>query len=73
MKTAFYQINTKGQGLVPACACSKTSISINKFMQKAGEPEDDAVVIHIYPSKPRLQWLQFLDCTSMVSLNGCFG
>ena len=24
------------------CACSKTSISINKYMQKAGEPESDA-------------------------------
>ena len=24
------------------CACSKTSISINKNMQKAGEPENDA-------------------------------
>ena len=24
------------------CACSKTSISINKYMQKAGEPENDA-------------------------------
>ena len=24
------------------CACSKTSISINKYIQKAGEPEDDA-------------------------------
>ena len=24
------------------CACSKTSISINKYMQKAGEPGNDA-------------------------------
>ena len=24
------------------CACSKTSISINKYMHKAGEPENDA-------------------------------
>ena len=24
------------------CACSKTSISINKYMQKAGELENDA-------------------------------
>ena len=24
------------------CACSKTSISINKYMQKVGEPENDA-------------------------------
>ena len=24
------------------CACNKTSISINKYMQKAGEPENDA-------------------------------
>ena len=24
------------------CACSKSLISINKYMQKAGEPENDA-------------------------------
>ena len=24
------------------CACSKTSISINKYVQKAGEPENNA-------------------------------
>ena len=24
------------------CACSKTSISINKYIQKSGEPENDA-------------------------------
>ena len=31
------------------CACSKTSISINKYLQKAGEPENDAGFLkHIY-------------------------
>ena len=44
-KTEFYRTNTKSQGLIPAhicidnnnyyycCACGKTSISINKYMQ----------------------------------------
>ena len=51
-KTELYRTNTKSQGLVPAyfaliivyscCACSKTSISINKYMQKAVEPKNDA-------------------------------
>ena len=46
------------------CACSKTSISINKYMQKTGEPENDAGFLkhnsqlncsYSYPSsKPRL-------------------
>ena len=49
MKTEFYRINTKNQGLVPAHFAliiiivvhvySKTSISINKYMKK---PENDA-------------------------------
>ena len=49
-KTEFYRTNTKG--LVPAHFAliiiivvhvySKTSISINKYMQKAGEFENDA-------------------------------
>ena len=45
--------------------CSKTSISINKYMQKAVEPENDAgfpkhnysqlnFSCYSYPSKPRL-------------------
>ena len=48
----MYWVNTKSQGLVPAHftliiiivvhVYSKTSISINKYMQKAGEPENDA-------------------------------
>ena len=50
---------------------SKTSISINKYMQKAGEPKCDAGFLkhysqlncscYSYPSSsmPRLQWLQF--------------
>ena len=50
MKTELYRTNATSQGLVPAhivliiycCACSKTSISINKYMQKAVEPENDA-------------------------------
>ena len=52
MKTELYRNNTKSQGLVPAYFAliiiivvhvrSKTSISINKYIQKAGEPEDDA-------------------------------
>ena len=34
------------------CACSKTSISINKYMQKAGEPENNAgflkmIAVHV--------------------------
>ena len=47
-----YRTNTKSQGLVPAHFAliiiivvhvySKTSISTNKYMQKAGEPENDA-------------------------------
>ena len=60
------------------CACNKTSISINKYMQKAREPENDAGFpkhklncSYSFPSKPRLQWLHFLDCTSMLSLSGC--
>ena len=49
-KTEFYQTNTKSHGPCSSifcidnyycCACSKTSIS-NKYMQKAGEPENDA-------------------------------
>ena len=59
-----------------------SSISINKYMQKAGEPEDDAgfpkyvysqlnCSCYSYLSKPRFQWVQFLGCTSMVSLSGC--
>ena len=51
------------------CACSKTSISINKYMQKAGEPENDAGFLkhysqlncsYSYPSKPRLVVTVFL-------------
>ena len=51
-KTELYRTNTKGQGLVPAYFAliisivvhvySKTSININKYMQKAVEPENDA-------------------------------
>ena len=51
-KTELYPTNTKSQGLVPAYFAliisivvhvySKTSISINKYMQKAVEPENDA-------------------------------
>ena len=51
-KTEFYRTNTKSQGLVPAHFAliiiivvhvySKTSISSNKYMQKAGEHENDA-------------------------------
>ena len=79
-KTELYRINTKSQGLVPAYFAliiiivvhvrSKTSISTNKYMQKAGEPENDAgfpkhiysqlnCSCYSYPSKPRLQWLHF--------------
>ena len=74
-KTELYRTNTKSQGLVPAyfaliirycCACRKTSININKYMQKAVEPENDAgfpkhnysqlnCSSYSYPSKPRLQ------------------
>ena len=53
-KTELYRTNADSQGLVPAhfaliiiiVVCmytySKTSISINKYMQKAGEPENNA-------------------------------
>ena len=51
-KTEFYRTNTKSQGLVPAhfalliiivvLEYSKKSISINKYMQNVGEPENDA-------------------------------
>ena len=75
-KTELYRTNTKSQGLVPAYFAliisivvhvySKTSISINKYMQKAVEPENDAgfpkhnyshlnCSCYSYPSKPRLQ------------------
>ena len=57
MKTELYRTNTKSQGLVPAYFAliisivvhvrSKTSISINKYMQKAGEPENDSPSIII--------------------------
>ena len=45
------------------CACSKTSININKYVQKAGEPENYAGFLkhnsqlncsYSYPSKPRV-------------------
>ena len=50
-KTELYRTNDKSQGLAPAYfaliiiivnyyCC--TSISINKYIQKAGEPENDA-------------------------------
>ena len=75
-KTELYRTNTKGHGLVPAYFAliisifvhvySKTSISINKYMQKPEEPENDAKFpkhnysqlncsCYSYPSKPRLQ------------------
>ena len=51
-KNVLYRTNAKSQGLVSAHFAliiiivmrvhSKTSISINKYMQKAGEPENDA-------------------------------
>ena len=51
-KTELYRTNTKSQGLVPAYfvliiiivvhVVKHQSISINKYMQKAGEPENDA-------------------------------
>ena len=51
-KTELYRTNNKSQGLALAyfalilLLCmyiySKTSISINKYIQKAGEPENDA-------------------------------
>ena len=61
---------------------SKTSISINKYMPKAGEPENDAGFLKhkiiysqlncscSYPSKPRLV-VTVLGCISTVSLSGC--
>ena len=49
-KTELYRTNTKSQGLVPAYFALIISIvvhvvkhiSINKYMQKAVEPENDA-------------------------------
>ena len=51
-KSELYRSNDKSQGLAPAYFAliiiivvhvySKTSISINKYVQKAGEPENDA-------------------------------
>ena len=89
-KTELYRTNTKSQGLVPAHFAliiiivvhvySKTSISINKYMQKAGEIENDAGFLkHIYCQlncscsypKPILVVTVFLGCTSIVSLSGC--
>ena len=52
MKSELYRTNDKSQGLAPAYFAlkiiivvyvySKTSISINKYIEKAGEPENDA-------------------------------
>ena len=43
-KPEFYRTNTKS-----GPSCSKTSISINKYMQKAGESENDAGFLkHVY-------------------------
>ena len=51
-KTELYRTNAKGQGLVPAHfaliiiivvhVVKYQSVLINKYMQKAGEPENDA-------------------------------
>ena len=51
-KTELYRTNTKSQGLVPAYfaliisivvhVVKHLSLLINKYMQKAGEPENDA-------------------------------
>ena len=87
-KTKLYRTNTKSQGLVPAYFALIISIVVHvvkhqsvliNYMQKAGEPENDAgfpkhnysqlnCSCYSYPSKPRLQC--FLGCTSMVSLSG---
>ena len=71
-KTELYPTNAKSHGLVPAYFAliiiivvhvySKASISINKYMQKAGEPEDDAGFLkHTvnYDNFARLIFLQF--------------
>ena len=50
MKTELYQTNTSSGPCSSIfsidnyyyCSCSRTSININKYMQKAGEPENDA-------------------------------
>ena len=79
----MYWVNTSIEAhfaliIIYCCACSKTSISINKYMQKAGEPENDAGFLkhnsqlncsYSYPSKPRLV-VTVLSCTSMVCLSG---
>ena len=91
MKTELYRTNTKSQAGPCSsifsfdnnycCACSKASISINKYIQKAGEPKDDAgflkhiasytaVVIHT-PLSLDYSGYSFLGCTYMVSLSGC--
>ena len=87
-KTKLYRTNTKSQGLVPAYFALIISIVVHvvkhqsvliNYMQKAGEPENDAgfpkhnysqldCSCYSYPSKPRLQC--FLGCTYMVSLSG---
>ena len=71
MKTEFYLTNTKSGPCSSTfcidnyycCACSKTSISTNKYVQKVREPENDAGFLkhnsqlncsYSYPSKPRL-------------------
>ena len=82
-KTELYRTNDKIQGLAPAYFAliiiivvhvhSKTSININKPENDAGFPKHSQLncSCYSYPSKPRLQWLHFLGCTSMVFLSGC--
>ena len=84
-KTELYRTNTKSQGLVPAYfafisivvhVVKHQSVYINKYMQEAVEPENDAgfpkhnysqlnCSCYSYPLSS-----VFLDCTSMVSLSG---
>ena len=69
LRQILKRMNLRSSDNYYCCACSKTSISIYKYMQKAGEPENDAGFLkhnyrqlncscYSYPSKPRLQWLQ---------------
>ena len=86
--TEVYRINTESQGLVPAhfaliiiiaMHVVKHQSGINKYMQKAGEPENDAgflkviiiVLFHVRPKKnnySRLHMMSYPNCYSLAPL-----
>ena len=73
-KTEFYRTNAKSQGLVPAYFALIIIIvvylvkhpSTNKYMQKAGEPENDAGFLKHMPAK-----LVVIHSTLSLDYSGC--